>query len=541
MDIALVNLPPWSQENPHIGIGYLSTYLRQKGILPKIFDLNKLFFKDHPDTHDLWHVENKNYWSNEKTFRLILEIFEKDIDRSVAEISVCDAGILGFSVVDPKERLTLEFIKRIKQKAPQKRVILGGPATSTREQRQIFLDHAEKDIDFFVTGEGEETLFQLTDRMLKRKSTDGVQGCYMRRNGEWVRQERPPLHPLEAMPFPTYEEFDMDLYSRSLLVEWSRGCRGRCAFCKNYKLFPVYRTKSPEWALKELRHHKERYKIEEFTVVDNVLNGDPEILGAICDRMKKEDLKLRWTGQIAPRKDMDFDFFKRMKGSGCFKLQIGLESASDKVLKAMRKPFTAGVSEQNIRDAKKAGIETEIFVMVGFPGESEEDFILTSDFIKRNVDFIDAIKSINSLHLIAGTDIYDHAREFGLKELPRNDWHYLWETRSGNTYPVRKERVKRLLEAAEGQKIKVIETNIAEGKELRLDLPGHAGRLEAKLRTLKGSGPEIRTQDAPGSQKRNFKKWMILFFVSVFVMIYMAYFWFFALLSGKMLLGGKRK
>ncbi len=96
MDIALINLPPWSQEDPHIGIGYLSASLRQKGISLKLFDLNKLFFREHPDQHDLWRVENKNYWSNEKTFRRILEVFKADIDRSVDEIVACDAGIPGF-------------------------------------------------------------------------------------------------------------------------------------------------------------------------------------------------------------------------------------------------------------------------------------------------------------------------------------------------------------------------------------------------------------------------------------------------------------
>jgi len=445
--------------------------------------------------------------------------------------------------VDPKERLTLEFIKKIKKKTPQKRIILGGPATSTREQRQIFLDHAEKDIDFFVIGEGEETLFCLMDRLLNKKGIEGLQGCYLKKNGGWDYEERPPMLPLDAIPFPTYEEFDMSLYSRSLLVEWSRGCRSRCAFCKNYKLFPFYRTKSSDWVLQELRYHKERYKIEEFTVVDNVLNGDPSALRAICDRIVKEGLRLRWSGQIAPRKDMDLDFFIKMKEAGCFKLQIGLESGSDKVLKMMRKPFTADVSERNIRDAKKAGIETEIFVMVGFPGETEDDFSLTSDFVARNAGSIDAIKSINTLHLIAGTDIYDHAGDFGLKELPREGWHYLWETETGNSYPVRKARAEKLLELADQKHIKVLETNISEGQP-QLDLLDRSGHVEKRVEiekepVLSAETPQLLQK--AGTVKRSIKKWAALFCVSVFVLAYMAYFWLFALIKGRVLLGGQKK
>ncbi|OQA58385.1 MAG: Threonylcarbamoyladenosine tRNA methylthiotransferase MtaB [Candidatus Omnitrophica bacterium ADurb.Bin277] len=538
MDLVIVNLPPWSQENPHIGIGYLASYLRAKKISLKLFDLNKSFFNDHPELQALWHVENKNYWSNEKTFPAIVAALRNDIDKAVDEIVDCEAGILGFSVVDPKERLTIEFIKSIKKKAPRKRIILGGPATSTREQRHIFLEKAAEYVDFFVIGEGEETLFDLTDRLLNGKSLSGLKGCYFKNNGTWEYQERPPIQHLESLPFPTYEEFNMSLYSDALLVEWSRGCRSRCAFCKNHKLFPYYRSKSPDWALRELKYHCENKKIHEFTVVDNVLNGDPPTLEKICDKILSENLRLRWSGQIAPREEMTFEFFKKMREAGCYKLQIGLESGSNKILKIMRKPFTAETSEQNIRNAKRAGIETEIFVMIGFPGESEEDFRETCHFVKKNADVIDAIKSINTLHLIAGTDVYDHAAAFGLKSLPEKDWYYLWETKDGNTYPVRKRRAERLLQIADGSNIRVLETNISEGKERRLDLlccinreePGNAGLTVCAA-----------SKAYPVKMRRNIKKWTALIFLSVFVLVYTGYFWLFAMARGRVLLGGKKR
>lgn len=546
MKFLVVNLPPWSQENSHIGVGYLCAYLRNKGIIPRVLDLNKRFFIQQPDFKMLWHVENKNFWSNKDTFPLTLEIFKKEIEQAVKEIVDSNPQVIGFSVVDPKERLTVEFIKRIKEKSPDKKIILGGPATSTYEQRKIFLDNVADFIDAFVIGEGEETSFYLLDSFLNKKEIIDVDGCFVKNNGRWTYKERAPITPLDKVPFPTYEEFDLSLYGKSLLIEWSRGCKGRCAFCKNYRLSPIYRSKSAGWIINELRYHKGRYNIDNFTVVDNILNGDLKNLDEICNRIIRENLKIRWTGQIAPHKDMDYEFFKKMRKAGCLKLQIGLESGSNKVLKLMRKTFTAEISERNIRFAKKAGIETEIFIMIGFPGETEKEFKKTYNFIKRNKKYIDTIKSINTLHLIAGTEVYEKACEkFNMESLPEENWHYLWKTYDGNTYDVRKERAQKLLYLAYNLGIKVMETNIREGKESIFEAIKDKKGLENRLTILRDS---INTlQELPQKRniiikkKRGIFKWLILVLVSFYTFFYIVYFWFYVHLRNKVLLGGRKK
>ncbi|MBL7069183.1 MAG: radical SAM protein [Candidatus Omnitrophica bacterium] len=540
-DFLLVNLPPWSQENPHIGIAYLGSYLRKAGLKMDVLDLNKRFYLEHPDFKMLWHVENKNYWSNKDTFPLIVEIFKEEIDDAVDEALSYDCGILGFSVVDPKERLTIEFIKRIKEKAPNKKIILGGPATSTHEQRKIFADNIGDLVDTFVIGEGEETLYHLLDNFLNKKEADDIRGCFLRHNGGWNCKDRAPIRPLDNIPFPTYEEFDLKSYGKSLLVEWSRGCRGRCAFCKNYRLFPTYRSKSADWVVSELRHHKERYNIEEFTVVDNILNGDLKRLSGILRTIERENLDIRWTGQIAPHRDMDLGFFKNMKRAGCSKLQIGLESASNKVLRLMKKTFTQETSERNIRLAKKAGIETEIFIMVGFPGETERDFKKTCNFVKRNRRYIDTVKSINTPHLIAGTEIYEDRDKFKIKPLPKDNWHYLWETHGGNNYHTRKERAERLLDLTCNSGIKVMETNVREGKERAFELVKDKKKREDKmsiLRTSIDSLQELPKRGVSVKIRRSLFKHTLLACVSLCTFCYIVYFNIFMIIRRRAIFGG---
>ena len=544
-DFLLINLPPWAQENPHIGIGYLNAYLRNKGIKTKVMDLNKSFFLNYPDFRMLWHVENKSFWSNEDTFPLILEIFKADIENAVNEILKSDCDILGFSVIDPKERLTIEFIKRIKHKAPDKRIVLGGPATSTSEQRKIFLDNIDSHINAFVVGEGEETLLDLISRFKNKKDIKDATGCFVKNDKKWVYEKRAALSPLDKVPFPAYEEFDMSLYGKSLLVEWSRGCMAKCAFCKNWRLSSFYRSRSADNILNELIYHKQNNGISDFTVTDNILNGDLINLDEICNKIIERNLKVRWTGQIAPRKDMSYKLFRKMRQAGCYKLQIGLESGSNKVLKLMRKTFTAESSEKNTRSAKKAGIEVEVFVIIGFPGETDYDFKDTCDFIKRNRAYIDTIKSINTLHLVAGTEVFEKGGEnFGMKPLPKDNWHYLWETYSGNTYEMRKERAKKLLDLAGDLKIKVMETNVGEGKERTLEIGKEEDSLSKKILLLKksiDSLEELPRKKTGVRKKRSIFKWVGLIFIFFYIFFYIFYFWFYMFLCNKILLGGKRK
>lgn len=497
MDILFVNLPPWVQDSPHIGIGYLCSYLRHKKLKPEVLDLNKRFFINHPEFKLLWHVENKNFWSDKDTFPLMLEIFKQDIDNAIKEIVKLNPRIVGFSVIDPKERLTIELINRIKQKLHDVRIILGGPATSAKVHRQIFLDSVSDSVEAFVVGEGEETCVEIVSRINAGMPLHNIPGTLVRYNKEWCYAFLKPIKPLKEIPFPTYEEFDLSLYSKSLFVEWSRGCINKCSFCKNWKLFPFYRAKDPKQVVDELKYHNQVYGIDEFIVVDSVLNGSLRQLYKICSLIIENNLKIRWAGQIAPRKDIDYDFFRHMKKAGCTELQIGVESGSNKVLRDMQKNYTAEISTYTLQNVKKAGIRTGIFIITGFPSEDEKEFEKTYTFIKENKKYIDIIRSINTLHLVAGTEIYENAYErFNIKILPKEHQNYLWETYDGNNYHVRKQRTQVLVDLARDLKIRVIETNIREGKENTIKTIAKKENLNRQIAALKQSVDNL--QKLPG-------------------------------------------
>jgi len=137
---------------------------------------------------------------------------------------------------------------------------------------------------------------------------------------------------------------------------------------------------------------------------------------------------------------MDREFINKMKASGCVELEYGVESASARVRRLMKKPpYDIRIIERVIRDTHDAGIGTRVNFMFGFPGETEEDFEETLNFLKRNKEFFVQVHPSETFCCIdPNTYLLNHPEEFGVA----NEYHSLfWNSLDGkNTYPERLRR-----------------------------------------------------------------------------------------------------
>jgi len=540
-DMLLVILPPQKTENPSMGLGYLDSYIRSKGLKTEVLDLNIYFYNTAAiDYRMLWRVENKNYWKEKESFSFICQLFENEINQAVKKILSYPADLIGFLVADPNEWITVEVIKRIKTSAGGKIIILAGPACQTKAQRFFFETNLPGSVDCFVVGEGEQSFCEI----IEQKQNKPLNGNLTKLTGrESLR--RALINPLDAISFPDYRGFDLSQYfsKKSIAVEWSWGCLGQCSFCKNHLLTSGYRRKTPEAIFNELNFFKKNYGIDTFMVSDNLINGDVSGLKEVCNKIIKGNLGVKWSGQIVPGIQMRNSLFRLMRQAGCFKVWIEIDSGSPKVLKLMKKPYSLQLAVRNIRAAKAAGLETEIFLIVGFPGETEKEFCKTLNFLKRNYHYIDSIKSANILQLLEGTQVYDHPSSFGLECLPKNGQHYLWQTKDGNTYSVRKERARRLFDLAISYGIKVQEGSVKEKNELFLkdnfDIDDEKLTGDFKTSLLSAQGTP-----ALGKVFRKTKKisqWALLSLSVGFIFFYIVYFWLFMVLKNKLILGGRKK
>ncbi|PIU72258.1 hypothetical protein COY26_02610 [Candidatus Woesearchaeota archaeon CG_4_10_14_0_2_um_filter_33_10] len=446
-DIALVTLPPWDIETPPVGLGYLAEYLISKEIDIKVFDFNIEFFNRFKEKYSyLWRMNNQKYWFNKILFKKFFKIFKEEIDSCVDKILSSNIKIVAFSVANPKERITIETIKKLKEKKPELKIILGGSSCNFDKCRNIFIENIPDLVDAYVIGEGEEILLEIIKAINNNEELGKIKGVVIYKNGKYSKLiKREPLDYKRIDIFPTYSKFDLSKYTNHnmLTVEWSRGCIGNCNFCQHKAIWGNYRLRTAENIVSEIKYHVRKNNIKYFFVCDSAINGDLKQLEEICDLIIKLGLKIKWNALAIPRK-MSYRLLKKLKKAGCYRLYYGTESGSNPVLRLMRKIHSVNEAEETLKLTHKAKIEVALSIIVGFPGETDNDFNKTLEFIRRNKDYIDLMRSINGLYIMEGTDIEKNPEKYGIIVPKDDETGYKWYTTNGNNSKERNKKIRKV-------------------------------------------------------------------------------------------------
>ncbi len=448
VDILLVILPPWGVETPPLGIACLSTFLRNRGLNTELFDFNVYLYNKAAEQHKyLWEMGSANYWRKEEAFKTLFSLFRKEIDFCVEKIISSGAQIVGFSVLsNSQDRITARIIQQVKEKAPEIKIILGGTSVSVPEQRAVFQEQIKDLVEAYVIGEGEETLCELFQAIKSGKATESVPGVLIDRNGKYIYSPRNLKKDLDTYPFPNFDGFDLENYlnkNKGLIMEWTRGCTGHCVFCAFKTISSQFRKKSPESIVRAIEYYAREFGAEHFSLVDSAINGDLKCLEQVCDLLIKKNLNVKFSCLALPRRDMNYRLLRKMKKAGFIRIEYGVESGSDKVLQAMGKVYSSKDAENAIKATHQAGIMTVIYLIVGFPEEGEVEFGDTIKFLNRNTQYIDLVKSVNPLYLMAGSPIYKNYKMYGIT-LPEVDPDFKWFIGKENTYEIRLQRVRKI-------------------------------------------------------------------------------------------------
>lgn len=451
MKIALILCPSWGIETPHLGIALLVAVLKKRGFQVQIFDFN-IRVQNKYKEKGLWKSEEDVHWESEASVLEFINENEELLDSFLDEVCSTDSRVIGFSIYNTTQKLSLELARRIKKKDKNKLIIFGGQQCFPKVAAEWLIK--DEAVDAVIVGEGDEILPELMSKIEKLHRIDFCPGLIYKKNGNVIKcGTRPPISNLDYLPFADFSGFPLDLYDNphQLPILSSRGCPYQCVFCSTKLFWVRYRSMSGERIFREIGYQIDRYKdVNFFTFNDHIINGDMESLEKFCDLVleaKSKNVqsnynweKLCWRGAAVIRDEMDEEFIKKIKAAGCIELEYGVESASSRIRRLMRKlPYDISIIERVIRDTHKSGIGARVNFMFGFPGETEEDFEETLNFLRRNKEFFAQVHPSETFCCIdPGTYLFNHLEEFGVT----NRYHSLfWESTDGkNIYP---ERLKR--------------------------------------------------------------------------------------------------
>jgi anaerobic magnesium-protoporphyrin IX monomethyl ester cyclase len=322
----------------------------------------------------------------------------------------------------------IPLIKFIKSSPSLKhtKIILGGPEPPFYAEE--FLNTGA---DIIVDGEGEATMKELCGELSKPEpALHKIRGIIFKDEGNnTVRTPaRELINDIDNLPMPDRESVKLNLYLdtwknahgySSVSVNTMRGCPYTCKWCSHSVYGLTYRRLSPERTAYEIEYVKEKYNPDMLWFVDDVFTISYKWLFKLEEILKSRNIKIRF--ECISRSDrLNEDVIKSLKNLGCFRLWIGAESGSQKVLDLMDRRVKAAQVREMIRLASKYGIETGTFIMLGYPGESKEDIYITARHLKQsNPDlFLTTVA-----YPIKGTPFYGEVEERITTDLP-------WEIRT---------------------------------------------------------------------------------------------------------------
>lgn len=321
--------------------------------------------------------------------------------------------LIGFTAVTPTISIVARLAKKIKEniKVP---IVIGGSHASLLPKETL---ERYKQFDFLVKGEGEFTFFELIKTINDDGDLKKVKGLFYRGdNGITANEPRELIEDLDILPFPARHLLPNDRYRTIESANFNcimtmRGCPARCIYCNVYSLFGnKLRKRSVKNVVDEMEYCYKKFNTKFISFLDDTFTYDKNWVFELCDEIKKRGLKIRWSC-LTRVDNVSEDLLKEMKKAGCSKIELGIESGSQRVLDYMKKGITVEQIKNAFRLAKKVGIPTFGFIILNMPVEDRRSLVETSKLIfEINPDFL----QISYATPYPGTYLYSLCKEQGL-------------------------------------------------------------------------------------------------------------------------------
>lgn len=302
------------------------------------------------------------------------------------------------------------------------KIVLGGP--EVRNHIKNFLVFGA---DFIVLGEGEETMLELVQFLDDKidKTVDQIEGIsFLNSSANLIQnKERAKLKELTDLPFPNRSKVNLQLYfdawkqkhgTSAISINTMRGCPYSCKWCSRAVYGQSYRRRSAKNVVDEIVWIKNNYDVDSIWFVDDVFTVSHKWLKEFKEALADQNVQMPY--ECITRADrMNEEVILDLKASGCFRVWIGAESGSQKVIDLMDRRVDVTKVRDMIQLSQAHGIQAGTFIMVGYPGETEADIYETVKHLKvSNPD----IFTITVAYPIKGTPLYQEVENRFIEDLP---------------------------------------------------------------------------------------------------------------------------
>ncbi|AOX99609.1 radical SAM protein [Jeongeupia sp. USM3] len=287
----------------------------------------------------------------------------------------------------------------IKARHPQIRIGLGGGFANT-ELRELSDPRVFDFVDFVTLDSGERPLLALIDHLKGGRSRERLVRTFVRDEDKvrYINFPEPDV-PFEEWGTPTWDGLPLDRYLSLLDMlnpmhrlwsdgRWNKltvahGCYWKkCSFCDvTLDYISRYETASA----KELVDRIEKIILETgqtgFHFVDEA--APPKMLKALAEELLRRKVAISWWGNVRFEKSFSPELCQLLADSGCIAISGGLEVASDRLLKLMKKGVSVDQVARVTAAFTDAGILVHAYLMYGFPTQTVQDTVDALEYVRQ--------------------------------------------------------------------------------------------------------------------------------------------------------------
>lgn len=321
--------------------------------------------------------------------------------------------VVGVGGLSSQYKFIKPLLRLVKQCQPQALVLAGGGFLTSMPEETMALC---PEIDVAVVGEGEATLPDILEHVEDRR-WDQVEGVIHRLEGRPRRTApRRLIANMDDIPYPAYDLIPLEMYFENSALMFSpesaaarrridilmeRGCPRMCTFCEHggmskYDLErvyegtpfaeePIYRFNSPRYTVELVKYLRFRYGVDFVSILDENMTSYRKRVFELCDEWERAGLagivKFGCLGDVG---GVTLEMLRRLREVGCAYISYGGESASNMILKAVKKNTTVEQMQRALDWTAQAGIRAVMTFMMGYPDETPQTICETMEFWRRN-------------------------------------------------------------------------------------------------------------------------------------------------------------
>jgi len=330
------------------------------------------------------------------------QVVQNDIIRiGLSDIEISDyiekikPDVVGVSNLFSKQFYNALNIAKIVKKTNSNITTVFGGAHPSADPYSVM---AHPEIDAVVEGEGEYPFLKYLQFLNDKLSESELESIYIRKNGQVRFFERKSWIDLDDLPWPTYDQMNLDIYfglnsshgerrhEKFLPMITSRGCPYKCTFCTAYKVWgKKFRTRDVDDVISEMKFIKKEYGIKEIMFEDDNTTLNVKRAKRLFNKMIEEKLDFEWdTPNGVAAFALDNEVLDVMKQAGCYKVNLAIESGNEEHLKYnIKKPVKLKRVVELVKHCQKINLSVGTFLVFGIPGETEKMVWDSIRFVKN--------------------------------------------------------------------------------------------------------------------------------------------------------------